>query len=153
MAEIGIISATVAHAADLAPHLREADRLEVEAASGLDPLAELQRSLAMSVEAWTGTVDGAPACIFGVGLLSLLGGEGSPWLLGSDLVTRHSVAFARRNKAMVRGWSKAFPVLRNFVDVRNVVSVRWLRWLGFKLLPPVPYGVARLPFHPFEMRR
>lgn len=153
MADIAIIRATHAHAVDLAPRLREADRREVEAASGHPPAVELRRSLKISAEAWAGTVDGEVACMFGVGALSLLGGIGSPWLLGSDLVTRHAMAFARRNRAMVRKWSAVFPVLRNFVDVRNVVSIRWLGWLGFILLPPVPYGVARLPFHPFEMRR
>lgn len=151
MAEIAIIPATEAHALELAPVVREADRIEIEAAAGISPLEALRISLTRSTEAWAGTVDDRVACMFGVGPLSLLGGEGCPWLIGGELVGQHAVAFLRRNKAMVVGWSKIFPVMRNAVDVRNTVAIRWLRWLGFTILPPVPYGVQRLPFHPFEM--
>lgn len=153
MAEIAIRPATIGDGIDLAPRLREADRLEIAAASGRPPAVELRHSLKVSAEAWAGTVDGVAACIFGVGVLSLLGGIASPWLLGSDLIERHAFAFARRNRKMVRRWSEAFPVLSNFIDARNTVSIRWLGWLGFTILPPVPHGVAGLPFHPFEMRR
>jgi hypothetical protein len=153
VADIGIIPAGAAHIEALAPRMRAADVAEIEAAAGLSPNEALRMSLEASIAAWAGTVDGEVACVFGVAPLSLLGGEGSPWLLGSDLIEQHAFAFARRNRAVVRGWSAIFPVLRNYVDVRNAVSIRWLRWLGFALLPPVVYGVARLPFHPFEMRR
>ena len=43
------------------------------------------------------------------------------------------------------------PVLRNVVDARNTVSIRWLEWLGFTLGTPQPMGVCGLPFIPFEM--
>ena len=88
--------------------------------------------------------------LVGVGPLSLLGGEGCPWLLGSDLVARHALAFARRNRAMVASWLRTYPVLRNHVDARNFQAIRWLRWLGFEVKPAMPYGVRRLPFDPFE---
>ncbi|MBX3503328.1 MAG: hypothetical protein KF889_28120 [Alphaproteobacteria bacterium] len=130
--------------------MRAADIREIEAAIGVAPLPALLLSLARSTEAWAGTVDGEVACVFGVGPLSLLGGEGCPWLLGSDLVERNAVAFARRNRAMVARWLRTYRVLRNHVDARNSQAIRWLRWLGFTIGPPAPYGVARLPFHPFE---
>lgn len=152
MVEIGIIPAGMAHAEALAPVMREADRREAEAALGMSPLEGLRLSLSASVEAWTGTADGEVVCIFGVAPFSVLGGEGCPWLLGSDLVERHGMAFARRNRAMVRRWLGLFPVLRNWVDARHTVAVRWIGWMGFHVKPPVPYGPARLPFHPFEMR-
>lgn len=150
MADIAIVPASLAHAVELAPIMRAADIREIEAVSGAAPLEALRFSLARSTEAWAGTVDGAVACIFGVGPLSLLGGEGCPWLLGSDLVERNALAFARRNRAMVARWLQTYRVLRNHVDARNTQAIRWLGWLGFVLQPPVPYGVSRLPFHPFE---
>lgn len=151
-ARIEIVPATIGHAHTLAPVMRLADRLEAEAALGLSPLDGLKRSLASSVEAWAGMADGELVCIFGLSYLNVLAGEGCPWLLGSDLVERHSRAFLRRNKVMVAHWLEVFPVLRNHVDARHTVAVRWLRWLKFTILPPVPYGPLRLPFHPFEMR-
>ncbi len=51
---------------------------------------------------------------------------------------------------MVARWLRTYRVLRNHVDARNSQAIRWLGWLGFTLKPAVPYGVARLPFHPFE---
>lgn len=147
---IRIVSATDAHAIELAPRMRAADIREIEAAIGVAPLQALRMSLTRSTEAWAGTVEGEVACIFGVGPLSLLGGEGCPWLLGSDLMARHAMAFARRNRAMVARWLATYPVLRNHVDARNTQAIRWLGWLGFTVKPPVPYGVSRLPFHPFE---
>lgn len=149
---IAIVPATDAHAVELAPRLRAADIREIAAGSGAAPLEALLVSLRRSTEAWAGTVDGAVACIFGVGPLSLLGGEGCPWLLGSDLVERNAFGFARRNRAVVARWLRTYPVLRNYVDARNGQAIRWLGWLGFTLMPPVPYGVSRLPFHPFELR-
>ena len=150
---IAIVPAVEAHAIGLAPRLRAADVRELEAGSGAQPLEALLVSLRRSTEAWAGTVDGEVACIFGVGPLSLLGGEGAPWLLGADLIERNAFAFARRNRAMVTRWQRTYPVLRNYVDARNRQAIRWLGWLGFSLLPPVPFGVGRLPFHPFELRK
>lgn len=148
--EIEIVPATDAHAVELAPRMRAADIREIEAAIGLEALEALRLSLLRSTEAWAGMVDGEVACVFGVGPLSLLGGEGCPWLLGSDLVERNAIAFARRNRAMVARWLCTYRVLRNHVDARNSQAIRWLGWLGFTLKPAVPYGVRRLPFHPFE---
>lgn len=149
-ARIAIVPASDAHAFDLAPRMRGDDIREIEAVSGLAPLEALLVSLRRSTEAWAGTVDGDVACMFGVGPLSLLGGEGCPWLLGSDLIERNAFAFARRNRAMVARWLQSYRVLRNHVDARNTQAIRWLGWLGFVLQPPVPYGISRLPFHPFE---
>lgn len=146
-----VIPAQPGHVMDFAPTVRDADRQEIEVAAGISPEQALRLSLLRSTEAWSGTVDGQVACMFGVGPISLLGGIGCPWLIAGELVQRHAVAFLRRNKAMVAGWSQMFPELRNAVDVRNTVAIRWLRWLGFTILPPAPYGVKRLPFHPFEL--
>jgi len=43
--------------------------------------------------------------------------------------------------------------LENWVDARNTKAINWLRWLGFTVHDPVPFGVAGLPFHRFDMRR
>ena len=153
MSVIDVIPATVDHARALAPRMRAADAAEVWASGRLSPLEALERSLALSPMAWVGMVDGEPACIFGAASASLLGGEGVPWLLGSDLIERHQRAFLRRNREYVRQMQAAFPVLRNMVDARNEVSIRWLRWLGFTIEPAVRWGAAGMPFHPFWMTR
>lgn len=45
-----------------------------------------------------------------------------------------------------------FALLTNYVDARNAVSIRWLRWLGFEIEPAAPFGIHGLPFHRFSMR-
>jgi len=130
--------------------MRQADRDEVMASSGSSPREALEFSLAKSSEAYTVMIGGRPEVMFGVGDLNILAGVGAPWLLGTDAVEDHAREFLRgsiewRNQLLSR-----YPTLRNFVDARNTASVRWLRWLGFKLFDPVEMGGHE--FHLFELR-
>jgi hypothetical protein len=135
----------------LALVLRQADREEVEALTGRDAREALVESDVRSAAAWAGLANGELVCRFGVVPVSLVGVTGIPWLLGSDAVTRYGRPFLRRNRAYLREMLREFPVLRNVVDARNTVSIRWLEWLGFTLGTPQPMGVCGLPFIPFEM--
>lgn len=125
-----------ARAEDIAPlaeRMRPADRDEVWAAHGHTPEQALQVSLDASTMAWTGLVDGEPVCMFGVGPISILGGRGAPWLLGTDKIERWPRTFLRRCRRCVKAMLTVYPTLENFVDDRNEVSKRWLRWLGFEM--------------------
>ena len=153
MSHIEILPATLDHARALAPRMRQADIDEVWATARHSPMAALKRSLEASALAWTGLVDGAPACLFGVGAPFLLSGVGAPWLLGSDDLLAHQKAFLRRNRAYLGRMLALYPRLENWVDCRNAASIRWLRWLGFRLAPAAPFGALGLPFHRFELRR
>jgi len=135
----------------LALVLRQADREEVEALTGRDAREALVESVVRSAAAWAGLANGELVCLFGVVPVSLVGVTGIPWLLGSDAVTRYGRPFLRRNRAYLREMLREFPVLRNVVDARNTVSIRWLEWLGFTLGTPQPMGVCGLPFIPFAM--
>lgn len=132
--------------------LRRADREEVHALTGRNPREVLVESVRDSAQARAGFADGDLVCLFGVVPVSLAGVTGVPWLLGSDAVCNYSRQFLRRNKAYVADMLQEFPVLRNVVDVRNTVSIRWLRWLGFTFKETVPMGPRGLPFTRFEMR-
>ncbi len=131
--------------------MRRADREEVEALSGRSPREVLVESVERSASAWAGLADGDLVCLFGVVPLSLVGVTGIPWLLGSDAVVTYGRPFLRRNHSYVRDMLRDYPVLTNVVDARNAVSIRWLRWLGFKMGAPTPMGVQGLPFIPFLM--
>ncbi len=135
----------------LALVLRQADREEVEALTGRDAREALVESVVRSAAAWAGLANGELVCLFGVVPVSLVGVTGIPWLLGSDAVTCYGRPFLRRNRAYLREMLREFPVLRNVVDARNTVSIRWLEWLGFTLGTPQPMGVCGLPFIPFAM--
>ena len=150
---VSVRPATTADALYVGAHLRAADRAEVEALSGRPPVEVLLDSVTASSMAWAGCVDDEPVCLFGVAPMSLAGVVGFPWLLGTDGVLDHAAAFLRRNKAYLGQMLAEYPILRNVVDARNEVSIRWLRWLGFQFGTARPMGAANLPFIPFEMRR
>lgn len=150
--DYAIVPATLDHAGHVAAFLRAADAAEVFASHGLDAQSACRLSVVQSVEAWAGLADGEPVCLFGVAPVSMVGGEFSPWMLGTFSLDRHAGAFLRRNRAMVQQWRQRYPVMSNQVDARNTASIRWLRWLGFSVGPEHPAGILGLPFHPFTLR-
>ncbi len=147
-----IVPATILHGAHLACNMREADRQEVWAAGHYTPADAVCLSLEASRDATTGLADGRVVCMFGVGPAAIISTTGIPWLLTTDGVERHARAFLKRNKAVVAAMRAKYPLLRNYVDERNTVAIKWLKWLGFEILPAEPFGMEGLPFHPFEMR-
>lgn len=151
--DIQVVKPETFHVEHIAANMREADRVEIWSSSGVKPLEALKDSLEVSSHAWCGTADGVPVCIFGVGVVSILEGRGSPWLLGTDDIERHGFAFARRNRKYIADMLKTYERLENWVDDRNTLSKRWLRWMGFTLHAPVPYGMMGELFCRFEMTR
>lgn len=132
--------------------LRQADRDEVLASAG-----DVERTVLESPKHsnWTLTflVNGEIACVMGLAPLDgLLGTRGVPWLLGTDVLDRHPGALMKTCPRYIAGMLGSYPHLLNFVDARNTRSIRWLKRLGFKIYPAVPYGVSQLPFHLFEMK-
>lgn len=150
-ADIRFVDATEDHAEYIAAFMREADRLELEA-SGRNPLDAMLRGWRTSTLRKTVLVDTRPAVMFGVAPLSAIGGHGSPWLLGTRDALRLKRNFLVTSSGYVRRMLRLYPQLTNYVDVRNRASIRWLRWLGFTLLDPVPIGIHGELFHPFVMR-
>jgi hypothetical protein len=149
-ADIRFIPARAAHVRTIARRMREADRLEVWAASRMTPAEALIYSLRKSSYAWTATVNGRPEIMFGVGDLNVLAGVAAPWLLGTDAVETHYIAFLRLSVEFRAQLLQRYAVLRNFVHDGNRASVRWLRWLGFTLSDPV--NVGDHAFRMFELR-
>lgn len=151
-----IVPATLDHVLAMAPQLRQADIDELTAAGNDDPVKALVQSFRMSTMSWAGLVieDGVEhvACIFGVAPLNLLGGKGVPWLLGTDLIERHGMAFLRRNRKFIPIMMTLYNHLENHVDARNTVAIAWLKWLGFAFDDPVPYGPRQVPFLRFQLR-
>ena len=133
----------------MAYNMREIDVQEVWASSRSRPLEALVNSLKSSERARTGLVDGKIACMFGVCRKNLMSKEGIIWLLGTDLLKKHSIRFLRENKKEIMDISKEFSILENYCDSRNKITLKWLSWLGFTIEEAQPYGIYNLPFHHF----
>lgn len=152
MTSFQIIPARANHAWLIARHMREADIIEV-AACGYSPLSALVEGYKSSAYCKTILIDGEPSMMFGVAPLSLLRGDGSPWLLGTEAVHKARRPFLRASRRVIVEMLALFPHLVNYVDARNTVSIEWLAWLGFRIHPAVPIGQQGEPFHLFEMRK
>lgn len=138
---------------NVASHMRESDREEVMSACGATPLAAVLIAVLNSTAKWTIRLDGKAIGLFGVGATSALSDTGSPWLLSTPELNSISLTFLRQSKGCVAEMLARHSFLENWVDSRNTISIKWLKWCGFKIDEPKPYGLEGLPFHRFEMRR
>lgn len=133
-------------AAKLAPHLREADRNEIAAATGESTLEVLKRGIAQSCQCQA-MVDeeDRPLALFGVDI------GGVVWLLGSTRMRGYSLAFLRHSHHWVERLQAEHVVLWNFVDARNTLHIKWLEWCGFELRgETTDWGVSGLRFFRYE---
>lgn len=148
-----ITPASLEDVPELAEAVREPDQREIWRSSAVSPEDALRRALRVSDMVWTGRYDGQMVCMFGVAPMSIITGTGSPWLLGTDLIVKYARPFLRANKPYVAEMLNKYPYLVNYADTENVVAVRWLEWLGFKMNTPEPFGPFGFLFHRFEMRK
>lgn len=132
--------------------MRASDRAELHACGHDDAQWVVAHSVAASLMCWSWFVDGELACIMGVAPLSILGGIGSPWMLGTPVCDRHARVLIKRPPEYIAEMLKAFPHLVNFVHAKNTTSVRWLKRLGFTLHEATPHGALGEAFHKFEMK-
>jgi hypothetical protein len=152
VAEIAIRLTQPGDAELLAANMRESDRAELHAVGHTDLERVVRSSVSRSLLCWSAFADDELCCIIGVSPLSILTGMGSPWMLGTPVLDRHSRVLVRRTPEYIGRMLNAFPHLVNFVHAHNHTSVRWLRRLGFTLHEARPYGALGEPFHFFEMR-
>jgi hypothetical protein len=138
--------------ADLIANLRPQDLAECWAYGRPDIAPGIESSVKRSMLCWTAYIDGELAAIMGCAPVSVISGIGSPWMLGTPVLDRHSRVLVRETPEYIAKMLNAFPHLVNFVHSKNTTSVRWLRRLGFTLHEAVPYGAPGELFHPFEMR-
>ncbi len=146
---IQILPATDAHADYLRENLRAGDGLEITCL-GVTPAEALRASLAGSIFAHTGLLDGRVAAMWGVGG-SPLGGVGEPWLLTTAEVERIPVQMVRVARREVGAMLGLFPVLQNYVAAEYRQACRFLEVVGFSLGPVFPF--AGSPWRQFTMER
>lgn len=152
MTEYSIVPATGEHSRLLAERIRPEDAAEAWAACHLRPLDALEQSRAASRDTWTGLADGKVLCMLGVVERGAYRQIGIPWMLGSHDLPEHPRVFLRASRNYVRAIRQEYKILENYVDSRHEKAVKWLRWLGFRIHAPEPYGPDGAPFHKFDIR-
>lgn len=120
-------------ARELATNLREVDRREILAFTD-DVEQEVQESIDWSYELqYATTKDGRIIAIWGV--QPKRNDEGARthsliWCLGTDLIKRYTVSFAKESRAILQEWAKRYGSLYNMVGTFNDDAIRWLQWVG-----------------------
>lgn len=155
-AKLKVVKGEYTHALSLQGRLRESDHLELYTATGQDPDEIILRSWDISLFNWTLLLGKIPIAIFGVAPQALLGLTGSPWMVGTDEMKRYDaqIFIARNSIKYIKKMFDCFPYLLNYVDVRNKLSIKWLKWCGFNISDnSTPYGVFGSPFYRFDMER
>jgi len=136
---------------DLLRDLRPADRDEAEALFPGRVDWAIRESLRQSFLAWTAEDADGAVFIFGLVAASLLEGTGGPWMLGTTRTEAYPRELVRQARPYIARMLTVCPLLANYVDARNARAIRWLKRIGFTVLPPEPMGTAGLPFHPFYL--
>jgi hypothetical protein len=150
-AKITIEEATIGMAQYIGLNLRRSDVDEVKASHGHAPVEAAVASVMCSRFAYCGLADGAPFYLFGMRDGTAVDRRGVVWGLGTDQVMRYAKSFWPASVNFVAFCRGQAERLENHVDVRNRVSIVWLKRLGFRFEEPKPYGVAGLPFMRFWM--
>jgi hypothetical protein len=134
MAAIIIRDATQADVDHVATHLRAADVVELRAAGHADPAERVRQG--WKAADWTKAVlvDGVPAILYGVAPTTIKG-CGSPWMLATNGIYAIKQEFILGSVVEVDRMRQAYRVLINMIHHKNAVSLRWLKWLGFKINP------------------
>ena len=59
---------------------------------------------------------------------------GMIWLLSSPEISNMPLTFLRHCKKVLECYNQTFPVLYNYIDARNTLHLKWLKWLGFQFI-------------------
>ena len=130
----------------LAPRLRRTDKEEILAGIGATPYHALLIGYFECVIVFTiVNPKNEPVGIFGV--TDCGDGTATIWLLATDGLAKIQIAFLKECRKVVNVLNKKYKILWNFVDCRNQLHIKWLKWCGFKFLRKTNYGVLQKPFY------
>lgn len=127
--------------ASIAPRLRRSDIEELHKISDVSPEFGVAWSIANSEQGLAGVAGDRVVAIGGVSAVPGARRVGSVWMLATDEIHDHRVAFLRASSAFVAKLKREYDRLENTMDGANEISARWLESLGFKLDSPDELGL------------
>lgn len=124
------------------PTIRQPDIDEL-AALGVTPEMCMRGGMTHSEHSFSIFIHGKPAGIFGAVEHE---SHTVPWAVFTTAIDEHPMPFLRASQRYV----DSLPgYLENYVDARNTLTIKWLKWLGFNIDPPRPLGIRGELFHRF----
>lgn len=150
-----VVPAKIGHIKHVAKFMRQSDKDEVTATVGWEPEHALRECFKDSTRCYA-MLDkaGTPFVLFGVAPLLGHPGVGVPWLLATPAVESHKIFCLKTSLKYMDAFLQDYEILLNFVDVRNRLSIEWIKWCGFQIADyRHEFGVGRLPFLQFSKMR
>jgi hypothetical protein len=75
---------------------------------------------------------------------------GQVWMVATDQLLDHQKEFLRYTHSFIDKLHDHYPLLFNWVDARNTVHLKWLKWSGFTFINyHEKWGPLGLPFYTF----
>ena len=115
--------------ARITPYLRQVDLDEIEAMTDLPPEVAVAFSIAQTERGFAAEVDGELVALFGIS-------NGLIWLVATDEINKYPITFYRLSRKIFPSLIEGYDYIENYVDARNTLSLRWLKWLGFTIKEP-----------------
>ncbi len=92
----------------------------------------LETNLSHSSYAFTGFVNDTPFCMFGV--CPVNEDRGELWLLVTEDVHKVDLRFLKGSLYFMDFFKSVYAKLEAVVDAEYEAAIKWLKWLGFKLI-------------------
>ena len=150
-----VYPATEADVLAIGSNLRQEDKDEAKAATGLCPEVAAWFSFYKSPTGGCWVIknkeeDEIPIGMFGVCDHSEYDYVGVPWMIATPELESIQYRFIRRCREWVNKLHYGYWILTNVVDERNTTHIKWLKWCGFRFIKRHErYGPYGLPFLEF----
>lgn len=144
MARIEITAGTLAHVHQIIDGLREIDKLELSLLG--EPRERVLVGWGMSTYRGILLADDEPIVVYGVAPSPFNDGDGCPWMVATNAIERVPRQFLHASTVEIERMRMGFNELRNATHRDNHMSIRWLKWLGFRVSdePVGPGGALRM---------
>lgn len=128
------VKTTQGHILELCSNLRIPDKAEVIAKTGdLDFKKTIVRGWIMAETCTTALVDDEVALVYGI-VESQDKRIGSPFMLATDKLNKIKIPLLRKSRARVYEMEQKYQMLFNYIDSRNEVHLRFIKWCGFEII-------------------
>jgi len=141
--------ATLKDPPHLAPKLRVEDVIEIKSSHDVTPLEALMMPFSQKKHKTYSIIGDKEQGV--IGMFGVVPSEdkeyGVAWLLSSAELLGHTKKFLKECPQWIEEMEKDYKYLFNYVHERNNISMRWLKYFGFKYICTSSYGVAGDNFH------
>jgi hypothetical protein len=117
---------------------------EIKVTTDINPDLYMAVLWEASKEKSTVIIDNKIICLFGVMQPNIV------WLFFSKKVTELPLSFFKKSREVVRGIIKKYKNVEGMIYSENTFSLKWAKFIGWEIDPPVPCGKKGELFYKFH---